>query len=236
MKFNTIILCFIVWAIAGLLSIPVAFVRHMQEKREHDQKAIYLRQFLLLAEKGKTSGEIVKELYYFFINDRYMRKLMLKAMKLPDVKTLDYIYSKMGCEPMKILHGFLIKREGQSRKKPLPEIPYDIIHYFNDLIEQWEDEYLELQRHRRIKKVKTTCEVLIFMALNYYLYTWLKTEISLWIFAIVNTIGVIIFILPANKKTHSISGGIHGLYQLVSGMGLIINIITVVAGWLGQVA
>ena len=137
---------------------------------------------------------------------------------------------------MKILHGFLIKREGQNRIKPLPEIPSDIIHYFNDLIEQWEDDYLELQRQIRNRKVKASCEILIFMALNYYLYSWLKTELSLWIFAIVNTIGVIVFILPTNKKTHSFSGGIHGLYQLVSGMGLIINIFTVVAGWLGQVA
>lgn len=236
MKFNTIILCFIVWAIAGFLSVPVAFARHIQEKREHEQKRIYLRQFIFLAEKGKNTGEIVKELYYFFINDRYMRKLMLRAMKLPDVKALDFIYSKIGCEPMKILHGFLIKREGQNRIKPLPEIPCDIINYFNDLIEQWEDDYLELQRQRRNRKVKASCEILIFMALNYYLYSWLKTELSLWIFAIVNTIGVIVFILPTNKKTHSFSGGIHGLYQLVSGMGLIINIFTVVAGWLGQVA
>jgi hypothetical protein len=236
MKFNTIILCFIVWAIAGLLSVPVAVVRYLQEKREHNQKAIYLRQFLFLAENGKTTGEIVKDLYYFFINDRRMRKIMLRAMKLPDGKALDYIYSKIGCEPMKILHGFLIRREGQNRKKPLPAIPDDIIQYFNDLIEQWEYDYLEFQRMRKIRKLKTISEIMIFMILTYYFYRWLNTEISLWIFAAVNTLGVIIFILPTYKKTHSQVGIIQSMYQLVCGIGLIVNIFTVVSEWLGQVA
>ncbi|SHJ61619.1 hypothetical protein [Pseudobutyrivibrio xylanivorans] len=236
MKFNTIILCFIVWAIAGLLSVPVAVVRYLQEKREHNQKAIYLRQVLFLAENCKTTGEIVKDLYYFFINDRRMRKIMLRAMKLPDGKALDYIYSKIGCEPMKILHGFLIRREGQDRKKPLPAIPDDIIQYFNDLIEQWEYDYLEFQRRRKIRKLKTISEIMIFMILTYYFYRWLNTEISLWIFAAVNTLGVIIFILPTYKKTHSQVGMIQSMYQLVSGIGLIVNIFTVVSEWLGQVA
>ena len=236
MKFNTIILCFTVWASAGILSIFLSIYRSQQEKKLHQQKANYLRQFLFLAEKGKTSGEIVKELYYFFIADKQMRNIMFKAMRLQNTKALDYIYKKIGCGPMKILHGFLLKREGQNRCKPLPEIPEDIVRYFNNLINQWEEDARVAKSQMRSRKLKNTCEIAIFMVVNYYFYMWLKSEISLWIFAIVNTLGVIIFIAPENKKTHWTARGIQGLYQLVSGMGLIINIFIVVSGWLGPVA
>ncbi|SDI35410.1 hypothetical protein SAMN05421493_11237 [Pseudobutyrivibrio sp. 49] len=236
MKFNTIFLCCTVWAVAGVLAIVFALMGSLKEKRKHSVKMIYLRQFILMAQSGKTSGEIIKELYYFFVGNEPMRKIMLRAMNMPNVKGLDYINRKIGCDPMKILHGFLIKREAQNRSRPLPSIPDDIIQYFIDLTDQWEEDYQETLRLRRQRKIRGTLEICAFMLVNYHLYSWLRTDLSLWIFAIVNTLGVVFFIILENEKTQSPSRGIQGLYHLASGMGLIINIFTVVSGWLGQVA
>lgn len=236
MKFNTFYLCYVVWGVASALSIFLSIWKNHKLKRVHSIQLIYLRQFILLAQSGKTSKDIIRELYYFFVADKVMRKILLRAMNMPNTKGLDYIQKKIGCEPMKILHGFLIKREGQTRNSPLPSIPKDIIQYFNDSVEQWDGDYIEIQCQKRKNKLKGVSEILAFMLLNYYIYSWLRTDLSLWIFAIVNTVGVIFFIILGNEKTHTSARGIRGLYHLVSGMGLIVNIFTIVSGWLGQIA
>ena len=236
MKFNTITLCFLIWATAGILSMFVAVIQRLKAKKEHELKTIYMKQFIFLAERGKTSGDILKELHYLFISEKKLRQILVRAMRMPSAKALDYIYSKIGCEPMKIIHGFVLKRECQDRQKPAGRIPNDIVQYFYELIDSWEVDYKEELSQLKRRRIRAFIEIVTFIGINYFLYNMLKTAISMWIFVIVNTLGVILFIvLDSEKKTHSASG-LQGLYQLVSGMGLIINIFIVVAGWLGPVA
>jgi hypothetical protein len=234
-----------------------SIIQRIKAKREHELKSVYLKQFIFLAERGKNSGDIIKELYYYFMGDRYFRKVLLKAMRMPPSRALDYIYSYIGCDPMKIIHGFIVKREGQGRDVSLQKIPYNIIQYFYELIEQWEEDYQQKNACMRKRRVKAFLEVILYLCMNFILYLRLGTDICLWIFAIVNTLGVILCIVLDNesyivdlkepegtparrkwmiKKTQAPAKGIQSLYQLVSGMGLIINIFIVVSGWLGPVA
>ena len=255
MKFNTISLCFLLWSTVGILSVISAVIRRYQANKEHEQKIIYLNQFIFLAKRGKNTSDILKELYYFFVSDKRMRLVLLKAMRLPAPKALDYLYSKIGCEPMKIIHGFVLKRETQNRDGQPKSIPEDIVQYFYELIEKWEDEYHKQFSILKKRKLRALMEIITMLCINTYLYRWLQIEISLWIFVIVNTLGVILYIVldneclvidrknlrsvvarkRAEKKTQFPARGLQSLYQLASGMGLIINIFIIVAGWLGPI-
>ncbi|MBR5635702.1 MAG: hypothetical protein IKW81_02080 [Pseudobutyrivibrio sp.] len=235
MQFNTISLCLYLWLSAWIVSLLSAIIRSGRQKHDHALKAFYLRQFIELAKQGKTTSEIVRELYYFFINEKRLRIIMLKAMNKPTGKSLDYIYKRIGCEPMKIIHGFAQRREAKSACATPKKIPDDIVKYFYELIDDWEEEYQEAVVEHRKRKLKAALEIGVFMLLSLYIYIWLKTDISLWIFAFVNTLGVIFFIALDNK-THSKANGLQKMYQLANGMGLIINIFIAVAGWLGPVA
>ena len=93
------------------------------------------------------------------------------------------------------------------------------------------------------------------MLLNLYLYSKLQTEISLVIFVIVNTTGVILFIILdyecciqnevlndgilargiGKKKSQPPAAGLQSVFQLLGGLGLIINTITIVDSWLGPI-
>ena len=255
MKFNTIFLCFLLWSTVGILSVIASALRRYKANKEHELKTIYLNQFIFLAKRGKNTSDIIKELYYFFISNKRMRLILLKAMNLPAPKTMDYLYSKIGCEPMKIIHGFVLKRETQNREGNLKNIPEDIVKYFYELVEKWEEEYQQKLFLLKRRKLKALVEIITMLCINTYLYKWIQIDISLWIFVIVNTLGVILFIVLDNeclvvdkknirsfvgrkgleKKTQFPARGLQSLYQLASGMGLIINIFIIVAGWLGPI-
>ena len=77
MKLNTFYLCYAVWGVASALSIVLSIWKNHKLKRVHSIQLIYLRQFILLAQSGKTSKDINRELYYFIVADKVMRKILL---------------------------------------------------------------------------------------------------------------------------------------------------------------
>jgi hypothetical protein len=113
---------------------------------------------------------------------------------------------------------------------------------------QWKSNILKNHLNLLVKKI-------LFITLNIALYDYLKNELSLGIFIIVNTIGVIFFIIlsyegavvepkshdgklarhfGAKKRPHTPATRIKKFYQLVGAMGVIVNISMIAAQFLEQ--
>ena len=256
MKLNIIILCLKLWAVVCFIAFICGIIRSIRAKREHNIQKRYLMQFIFLAERGMDSGDIIRELHYSFINEKRVRKILIKAMRMAPSQGLDYIYQKIGCDPMKIIHGFVLGREKKQGRNQLPKIPKDIISYFNNLIVEWDEKVIHNRIEKNRRTISALLEVIVFILLDLWLYSYIRTDISLMIFGIVNTLGVIMFIILTNegyvvdkkkrerkraskiaeeKKTQS-SKWLQSMYQMVGGLGLIINIFIIVSEWLVPVA
>lgn len=256
MKFNTIIICLVLWGTVCFIAIISGFFKSIRAKKLYSIQMKYLRQFIFLAGRGVNSGNIIRELHCTFIRERRLRKTLIRAMRMPSSQGLELIYQAIGCEPMNVIHKFVLERERRRGKNQLCEIPEDIIKYFNNLVEEWDEKVIHNRKVQNRSNIKAFLEVIVFILLDLVLYSYVQTDLSLMIFAIANTVGVIMFIILTNegyvvdkknrdrklarvngqeKKTRPVKW-IHNLYQLVGGLGLIINIFIIVSEWLGPVA
>ncbi|QFJ53742.1 hypothetical protein [Pseudobutyrivibrio xylanivorans] len=202
-----------------------------------------------IAATGAMPSEILKSLYYTFIDDRFMARILIKAMKRPPSKGFSYVYYHIGCKPMKKLHTYILDRNAVTLGGKAGKMPEDIVKELRAEVDTWSTESAEDYRMSWKKKIEAAIVKNLLLFANLYLYINLKTEISLWIFVFVNTAGVILNIVldyeccikdrrlgMIKNKTHPPAAGLHIAFQMIGGLGLIINISTAVAGWLGPIA
>lgn len=256
MEFYRMILCIFIWGIAIFASKAMCAVKSMKMKKVHCRKKLYMLRLLDLAGRGLELEQLQKELYYSFVNERFMRRILYRGLQLEPKKAAALVERKMGCRPMQTIHQYLMERCDYIGNKQ-SGIPEDVKKRLLSVIDEWEVEYndrLKASRYRRIKLL--VGEFLVFI-LNVYMYLALSTSLSLWIFVAVNTIGVILMIVVdyegtlidqydtyigikgrfnRYKKSQKTASSVQNLYQLVVGLGLIINITTVAVWWLGPVA
>ncbi len=260
MQFNKLLLSFILWTVVGFVGAIASFFRRYRLSQEHKTKLCYMQQLLRLAGQGFNMDEILKELYYFFIRNKRLRVVLLRAMGLSTINAYNYIYKKLGCEPMRQIHAYLISRIGRNYEKNNSEqvkLSSETIDCFQKLINEWDDEAITSLKYMKKRKIAIWFEINCMLMSNLFLYYKLQTEISLLTLVIVNTIGVALYIIldyeccivdrnkndgklapwkNAKKRTHTPAKGFQYFYQLVGGMGLIINISMFVLEWLGPVA
>ncbi|SDB55176.1 hypothetical protein SAMN02910298_02836 [Pseudobutyrivibrio sp. YE44] len=255
MEFNTIFYCLILWAVVILCSSFISALRGLRMKRIHELKKVYMQRVIAIAATGLPTNKLIRELYYSFINEKRLRQILIRAVKRTPEAGFAYINKHLSCEPIMLIHNYLLSREKHLEGKG--EIPKDIIAHFENEIEKWDQEYEETLSSLKKARRKTFIFGLFFTILNLFMYSRIKTGNSLMIYAIVDTIGVIWSIIldyecsvvdermragnPAwikfkKKKTQFLTKGITNVYQLAAGLGLILNITTVVAGWLGPIA
>lgn len=258
MEFNTIILCFILWGFVEFIAILASIFHRITLRQEHIAKKKYMQRLLELSHRGVEPNDLIKELYYSFMGDNRLRIMLLHCLRYQPERAFKYIYSKLGCEPMRVIHNYLIKkisREEFSETRPL--IPIGTMEYLMKEIDKWDADWCHRLKLRKKKKLQALLEKNLIQIIILFLYLSLQTEQSLVIFAIVNTIGVIMFIILdyeccvvdekvdegnlaskkyAKKMSQAVASGVENIYQLVASMGLIINITTVVMNWLGPVA
>ncbi len=255
-EFNKVI-SFVVFSLSvELIAICTATFHKAAINRQHSVKKEYMIRLLNISQKFSSVEDIMKELYYSYMKDRYMSAIMYKALKYRQPKKgLYYIYRKIGCDIMWQLHMFLISRQRDYGDRVGP-ISYSIISDFMRKIDEWDGIYLEKLHALKKRRILVLVEKNIILAANILLYFCFKIDISLVIFIVVNTIGLILFIIldyecciedgkcfarnladkiQQRKKTRLPAHKLYNLYQLVGGMGLIINISIVVARWLGPV-
>ena len=256
MEFNNLSLCLKLWGSVMVLSAVFAFVRHARLKREHLVKKLYMQRFLQFSNKGQSVSMLLKELYYSFMKEKRIRSILLKSMNLEPGKALDYVYTKYGCEPMKLLHDCLLTGQSINVSKDISPISKENSDYIQEQIRKWDEEYVQLELMCKKRKITVYLEIIVLSIINYFVYLRLQTDISFMFFAFVATLGTILDVvldnecvavdlkshdgklawLKCQKKTHAPARGLQNLFHLVCGMGFIINIFTAVAGWLGPVA
>ncbi len=253
MIFNNLILCIILWVSVQLISIFVAFIERRRQLFLATCKKQYMNSLLNTAQNTLEVECLLRESYYSFSNNRFMRKILLRALKVEErSKTgFNYVYKRLGCEPMALLHKY-ISEKSNEKKAFMPEKAFE---YFVRSIEDWE--YVKSRNLGIVKRkrFKLWIEKNLMFIGNLMLYYKLQNEWSWGIVILVNTIGVILFIIldyecafvdsftdesnvkkriRLEKKTQS--QAMLNIYQLVAGLGLIVNISIAVSGWLGQIA
>lgn len=260
MKLNTIIACIILWSAVEIVAAIASAIRRISLKQEHFAKKKYLQRLLELSAMEIEDGSLIRELYYSFVKDRRLRIVLLQAMRYPTEKSLMHIYSKLGCEPMKRVHKYLIKRIklNQAANKSTASLTSSRTKdYWLKEVETWDINWNNELKMLKRKKVLLFLEKNFAHLINLWLYIELQTKQCLLIYVLVNTLGVVMYIIfnyeccvideknndvnfvitkYKKKMSQLFAKGIENTYQLAASLGLIINITTVVMNWLGPVA
>ena len=153
------------------------------------------------------------------------------------------------CEPIRHLNGYLA--HSKERK-----VTKDTIEYFQDQMELWITSRKKLQEHLNTNRLIYIIEKTIFMIANMALYFISRLNITLFIFIVVNTIGVVLFIVldyecvvvdeefrdrklarnnAVEKKTLKPARRMKEIFQTVASLGLIINVTMLVEQYLDKV-
>ena len=254
MQLNNISYSLLIWLVVGGFSALLSFVRAFEMNQKHHLTKLYMQRLLVIASKETSTNKIIKELYYSFINQRQIRSILVRALKGSSREGFEYIYKRIGCYPMKQLHGYLLDRE--KYMDDTGNLSDSTTKHFQDEIEKWDCEYQVILKEMRKIRRHAWINMVVFAFINYLMFIHLNNEYSLLIFAIVNTIGVVNIIIldyecgsvgdriPAGNsalkmfkknKTQFLLKSIQGVYQMAVGLGLIYNITTAVAGWLGPI-
>lgn len=262
MKFNIIITCIMLWSAVELVAIIVSTIHRITLEQEHISKKKYLFRLIELASMEREDTDIIRELYYSFVNDKRLRIVFLRALRGSTVKAFKYIYSKLGCEPMKTIHSLLIKKiiarqNSVEKTGSQPLISNKTKECLINDVNNWDVNWNSRLKILKKKKATVFIEKILAHLINLWLYLELQTDLCLLIYVFVNTLGVIMYIVIdyeccviddkivegkfsfyryEKKISQTFARGIENIYQLAVSLGLIINITTVVMGWLGPVA
>ena len=262
-QFNKLILCFVLWLGVELCSIIVAVIHRQKGKKQFERKKQYLKRLIMVLPDCRNTVNLLQEIYYT-VNDKKLKKILRKAIKKQEREIricelpagLKFIERKLGCSPMYKIHTALSNME--RKEGGYVDVCAAIFSQdFAEWIEDWQLEMDCLLKEKARQRLKGLVEKSIILFANLFIYLKVNGEISLLTFVIVNTIGLIMFIVldydcyivdskkrarnPAEeirqtKKAMAKTKLIRSLYQLIAGLGLIINITIVVNLWLVQEA
>ena len=243
---NKVIIAFAMWFFVEILSLLLFVCRRVRYNRISAARRLYTEKLLDVIIIREDSAELIRELYFCFASSPVLRPILYEALRREEngKDGLLYIYRKLGSEPIRILHQSIRERIFISK---------NFMGKIHEVIDEWNIIEEENRKLLSKNKYKLMFEKYGLMYLSFKLYDYLRLPISLWIFIVVNTIGVIVFIIleyesvgvdtnisarnPARdlkqkNKAHIPARKLQGLYQLAGGMGLIINISIIVTAWL----
>jgi len=264
MKLNNIYLCFVLWITVGGLASICSIYRRIRAKKKNKLRLAYMNRLMLLAEQNHDVTTLLREVYYGF-NNKLFKHCLFKALLLQE-KAKDkeayaqigfrYIEKKYGCKPMNLIHNYLINEFLKNGK--LSTMDYAAFYNYGEkLINAWKKEELVFNRIMRKELIKGVLWQLFFFNMNIAVYFNFYTEISELILVIVNTIGIVVFIILdyertfvdvknrdgklaktfwGKKRALAKTIRIKSFYQLIGGMGLIINLGLFVSQKLAQEA
>lgn len=224
-----------------------------------------MKRLLKLLPKCHDSLDLLRELYYSFSNNKAMQRIIFKAMKYQDRYAgasncpspgFKYIEKKLGCEPMFFIHDYLEKLEidfGDYLTCDYEEFAESTKEH----IALWKTHERKFLKYMQVQRTKLLLEKSVLLFCNLMVYLKYGNDISLLIFAIVNTIGLVVFIILdydccvvdskkregnlasiKKRKKRALAKGkrLNGLYQIAGGMGLIINLTMFMIQWFEQEA
>ena len=239
--------CVILWILVEFISFVASKIRKNIEATIYKNKKSYINHLLYFLEKNVPKQKLLQELYYSFPKNRILQSLILKSMKKGDLRaSLAYIEGQIWCYPVARLHEIFLSSD-YDVKAAKQEV--------DKAVNSWDMSRNGIKTAYRKNRIRLIVERTILFLSTIALHSYHKNEISLLIFAVVNTIGVILFIVldyesinvdlkirdgnPARgfnteKKTLAPALGLKNIFQLAGCMGLIINIAMIAAQFLEQ--
>ena len=232
MKLNNITYCFILWAFVEAITVFIAVLRRRKEASLMGLIEVYYKRLLYFAEKGLTPEELLQEMLFSFANNRMLHKLLFTALRKGDIyRSFEYIEKVLPCEAIASAHHCLLLQEKIQKQE----------------FELWKSNQQMLKELSTKNRVKTIVEKYIVLLVNLALYLRLNNSFSQSICIIVNTIGVILLIVLElewmvvdGKKRERKLARLLGqknktqIFQLVAGLGLILNISMIAVQFLEQ--
>ncbi len=261
MEFNNLILCIFLWVSVDILTFIVTLLHKKSVRMHVTVKEQYIQRILYFLSKNTPIDDVLKEVLLSIKNtkgyNKYLRKIVFSALKYHDIqKGFKYIETKIGCAPVNEIHRYLMKN--YSRIQDEMVIDKKVLYRLKKEADLWKTNRSIVDKVLKKNRLKYIIEKIILFIINLALYLHLKTDLSLCIFIVVNTISVILFIVldyesiivdekkrdgklannkkspGVRKKTHLPAFRLKGIFQLVAGMGLILNISTIAVQFLEQ--
>ena len=242
MNSNTLISCFSLWVIVEMISLLNTFFGGRILKKRYEMKRIYSTQLLFLLKKKGNECRLLEKLYVGLTN-KSLRKIRKGSLK----NQFAYIDKKIGCDIITLIHNHIL-HPVKSYEGLVKEV-YDKLNIMELSVNQIKKTLIR-------NKLRLLLDKTIMMFINLALYHQLQNEYSLIIFIVVNTIGVIWFIVldyesisvvlqfqernladavSVKNKTQAPAYAVKRIFTTVAGLGLIINISMIAAGYLGLV-
>jgi hypothetical protein len=219
-------------------------------------KELYMNRVLQLLPKCESGDDLLRELYYSFTKEMKLQRLIMQAMKLREKSVsqedyvkigFSYIERKIGCMPMRKLHEELVATELRWGSYSLLDHK-EFKETIKNNIDFWKSEEKRFLILMQRQRTKLLLEKSILLFCNILVYLRYLADISFYVFVIVNTIGLIVFIIldydccvveekkRGKKRALAKSKGLNSLFQLAGGTGLIINLTIFALQWLEQEA
>ena len=250
MELNNLRLCFALWIGVEAISIFAAFCHKHRSNKAFRMKQLYFNRMLYLMERKVQRESLLQECYLNTASCKALQRLLFKALSLQNPNSgFRYMTKALYCEPVRLLNGYLIN----SKDRKLTQ---DTLEYFREQLELWITSRKKLQEHLNTNRLIYIIEKTIFMIANLALYFRSRLNITLLIFIVVNTIGVVLFIVldyecvvvdeefrdrklarnnTIEKKTLKPARRMKEIFQTVASLGLIINVTILVEQYLDKV-
>lgn len=247
MSDNYILSCVILWILVEFISFVVFILRRNIEATIYKNKISYINHLLYFLEKNVPKEKIMQELFFSFSSNKKLQKLVMLAMNKGDLnESIPYIERYLWANPIVILHEYMLLKDVDVK------VAKQIV---DNSVKEWKMTREGIKTAYRKNRIKLIVERTILFLSTIALYSYHKNDISLWVFIVVNTIGVILFIvldyesvnvdgkirdgnlargIKAQKKTLAPAVGMKNIFQLAGCMGLIINIAMIAAQFFEQ--
>ena len=248
MEINKLVSCFSLWVIVEMISFLNTLISGRILKSRFQMKKIYCVHLLFLIRKSKAGNDILQKLYLGLSNNK-LRQIIIRAIRKPTLKKqFEYVDKKIGCEAITLVHNYMLQ--------PGKEAYTDLERVVSDKLRLMELTINELRKTLLNNKLRLVLDKTIIMLINLTLYFYIQNEYSLDIFIVVNTLGVIWFIIldyesvavvlkfrernlardfRKQKKTLAPAYAIKTIFTTAAGLGLIINISMIAVNYLGLV-
>ncbi|WP_405375944.1 hypothetical protein [Pseudobutyrivibrio sp.] len=252
-KFNNIAASFILWGLVEFCSIIYCALRRRREQKKRAIKELYIKRVLRLLPKCADSIELLRELYYSFGNNRYLRSILIRAIRYQEKQAdnrvyvsagFSYIERKLGCEPINYMHRYLSENELEVGNYSLVDL-HELEVLTQERFSLWKTENDRFLTYMKKQRTKLLFEKSVLLFCNLLIYLKYSNDITLLIFAVVNTIGLVSFIIldydccvvdekkhegnlarknKGKKRALAKDKRLREIFQIAGGMGLIVNI------------
>ena len=253
MQLNNLALCLILLFLVELISFVVSIFKKYRYRKLVEAKKSYYTKLTFLMNNHRRYRKIISELYLSLNkSDKILRRILFKALSMDFSKALSFIEKRLYCSPFKDIHQYI--KDDISNHRYTPNLTEKERADFYNSFNEWLDSSKVIEQHLCKLRIRFIIEKYLVLLLQGALYLYIRNEESLFIFIVVDAIGVILGIVldsecsavdgeildgnlafARKRKALNPAKGLKELFQIIVGLGLILNISMIAVQALEQV-